>query len=176
VARKSGKKTAKRRLVRLSAALVALLGANPALAQTFDCNVGGQLTFGSISTCGASNTITISPANVRSATGCLSVSGPNSRGQCSFTNFAGPQQVVFSVTATQYQITNTTGDKMTVKNFSCKFQPNSAATVTGACQYTGLTNTTFAAVQIDIGATLNVNNPQNAGTYSGIFTFNSSIP
>ena len=113
----------------------------------------------------------MTPNNTRSTTGCLSTGGaPFNRAQCNYTAGTLPVPFQFSVTATQYKITNTTGSQMTVDSFSCRFQ--TSATITGACTQTV---TPFFAI-IDIGARMTVNNPQASGSYSGTFTVNTNIP
>lgn len=156
------------RLVRLSTILLAGIVANPAAApaQTLSCPV--SLLFGQFTTCNSTETATVSPNNIRTTTGCLSVGGsPYNRAQCNVTVPTLPQQMVFSVTNTQYNIANTTAAKMLVDNFQCRFQ-GSAGTVTGNCAHT----TTANFLLIDIGARLTVSNPQAAGSYSGSFTVN----
>lgn len=76
-----------------------------------------------------------------------------------------------SVTATQYNIANGTGDQMTVDSFQCRFQGD-AGTVTGPCAHT----TSGFFLLMDIGARLTVGNPQNAGAYNGTFTVNTNFP
>lgn len=148
----------------------AALSANPALGQTFSCATG--INFGGFTTCNSTETATISPANAQTTTGCLSASGaPFNRGICTFTNFTA-SNFQFSVTATKYNITHTTTTaKMQVDNFSCRFQDD-FGTTTGACTYSA----SPFFVTINIGADLNVNNPQTAGSYSGTYTVQTNIP
>ncbi|MCB9990734.1 MAG: DUF4402 domain-containing protein [Rhodospirillales bacterium] len=168
---KTSKNTKNKQIVRLSAFLAAgILGTpNGAVAQSFSCPI--SLLFGNYTTCASTQTATVTPGNSRTTSGCLSTGGaPYNRAQCNYTAGTLPVPFQFSVTATQYKITNTTGDKMTVDNFSCRFQ--TSATITGACNQTV---TPFFAI-IDIGARLTVGNPQGSGTYSGTFTVTTNIP
>ena len=163
---KKSKKYGKKRLVRLSAALLASLAALPAArAQTLSCN--RSLVFGDFVTCGVTDTVTITPSGGRSVAGCVNAGpAPFNPAQCNVNVPSLPQQLVVSITSTAYEISNGTA-KMDVNNFQCKYQ-GSNGSVTGNCPHT----TTGNFLLMDIGADLVVGNPQPSGTYSGTFTVN----
>lgn len=161
------KNTNKNKMIRLSALLLAGVTVHPATlgAQTLSCPI--SLAFGQFTTCASTETATVTPGNARNLTGCLSAGGsPFNRAQCNVTVPSLPQQMVLSITATQYNISNGT-DQMKVDNFQCRVQ-GSAGTVTGPCVHT----TTANFMLIDIGGTLTIGNPQASGSYSGAFTVN----
>lgn len=165
---KRSENTGKARLVRISAALLAALAATPepAAAQTLSC--GLSLAFADYTTCGASGSATVTPAGSRSISGCLTGStGVYHNGQCFYFVAGTPPQIQISVTATKYTMKNSTGAKMVVDSFSCYFQ-GASTPVTGPCQHTTQPSTLI----MNIGATLNVSNPQAEGSYSGAFTVN----
>lgn len=145
-------------------------GLAPARAATLSCPQ--SLLFGQFTTCNSAETATVTPLNTRNLTGCLSAGGsPFNRAQCNVSQSFPVTNVVISVTGTKYNVTNTTGAKMQVDKFSCRFQ-GSAKTTTGACNF----STTGFFLVMDIGATLNVGNPQAGGSYSGSFTVNTNFP
>ena len=170
------KTTPKKQIVRLSAFLLASAFACPQPARavaTLSCPI--SLLFGDYNVCTSTEKATITPGNSRSLTGCLSTGGaPYNRAQCNWSQTfgtSGLQQLIISVAAASYKITNSTGAKMTVDNFQCRFQ-GSATTVTGACQRT----TTPFFLLMDIGADLTVKAAQATGNYSGTFTVTTNIP
>ena len=171
---KNTHKNNKKRIVRMSAALLALASTtyNPDLirAQTLSCPQ--SFLFGNYTTCASTETSTISPAGARTTSGCLSAGGaPFNAAQCNVSQTFPVTNVSISVTAASFTVKNATSKTMVVDNFSCRFQ-GSITTKTGTCSFT----TSGFFFLMDIGARLNVGNPQESGTYSGTFTVQTNFP
>ncbi|HIF25146.1 MAG TPA: DUF4402 domain-containing protein [Micavibrio sp.] len=147
-------------VIRLSALTVMSL-ASPAMAQSIACPQ--PLNFGDVITCGSAGTITITPNGGRSTTGCLSTaSAPFSNGRCIITQ-SFPLRPIQITVSSPAAMTNGTSS-MSVNNFNI---------ITAA----GGTSTTVTApfVDVPIGASLNVGNPQASGLYNGTFTINAVL-
>ncbi len=148
------KRTDKKLTIPLSLATLVAAFPSAALAQSINCV--NQLVFGSIVTCGAAGTVTVRPDGT-STSSCVTASGPVSRARCIVTQGFPFRPIQFSVNAATATITNGTSN-MNVTNFNI---------ITNA----GGTSTTqtVPALDVPIGATLNVGGTQAAGTYSGSF-------
>lgn len=148
------RKTDKKLLIPLS--LTTLVAAFPSGAFAQSINCVNQLVFGTIVTCGAAGTVTVRPDGT-STSSCVTAGGPISRARCIVTQSFPFRPIQFSVNAATATITNGTSN-MNVTNFNI---------ITNA----GGTSTTqtVPALDVPIGATLNIGGAQAAGTYSGSF-------
>lgn len=157
----SKKKSHTALMVGLSVVALAGLAVEDAQAQNINCPQ--PLIFGDLVTCASANTIVVRPDNTRQVNGCLSAGGaPFSRARCVVTQKFPFRPVQISVTAATYVISNGT-DSMNVNNFNIVTNAGGATTTI-----------TAPVINVPIGATLNVNNPQAGGTYTGTFTVNAN--
>lgn len=148
-------------IVQLSAVTLMNLAATPALAQAINCPQ--PLNFGDIITCGAANSVTISTNGGRSTTGCLSTgSAPFTNGRCIITQGFPTRPIQISVSSPAAMTNGTSSMSVTAFNL-----------ITPA----GGTIRTVSApfVDVPIGASLNVGNPQASGLYNGSFTINAVL-
>lgn len=147
------RKKDKRLLIPLSLTTLVAVFPSESFAQSINCV--NNLVFGPIITCGAAGTVTVRPDNT-STSSCVTASGPVARARCIVTQSFPFRPIQFSV-ATAATITNGTAN-MSVTGFNI---------ITNA----GGTSTTqtVPALDVPIGATLNVGGTQAAGTYSGSF-------
>ena len=147
-------------VIRLSALTLMNL-ASPAIAQSIACPQ--PLNFGDVITCGSAGTITITTTGGRSTTGCLSTaSAPFSNGRCIITQ-SFPFRPIQITVSSPAAMTNGTSS-MAVDNFNI-------LTAAGGTS----TTVTTPFVDLPIGATLNVGNPQASGLYNGTFTINAVL-
>lgn len=144
-------------LVTLSAFVA--LGIAKADAQSVTCVQ--PLVFGSVTACGVSNTITITPSGSVSSASCVRGGAPANRAQCQIFGTIPPQPIQITFAAPSAVMT----------------QGANTMKVTGldmiATGQTQTTMTTFAAT-IPIGGTLNIDASQPAGVYQGQIVINAN--
>lgn len=137
-----------------------------AAAQTIDCNL--PLVFGTLLSCPGAGTVTVTPSNGRSTTGCVTaIPGAFNRGMCLVQSVSssatGADMVQISAPASVV-LNGPGGATMQIDQFN-------VGTDAGGVQYT---ITAGGAATAPIGARLNIQSGQAAGSYSGSYTINAN--
>ena len=129
-----------------------------------------NMDFGTLLNCPAGGSVTVTPANARSTSGCIATLGSAyTRGRCLANNDIPILQIVLSAPGSTSMSNGT--NTLSVTNFQLR-----APTSTSGAYVTGnpITVTTFVA-DVDVGSTLVIPASSPGGSYAGTVTVTANF-